>query len=183
MAVIATESHLQTILQRLEADGVDVVGAIDERRYIPLDVDETLSTFMVKDKPDPVRFQKAVGNLFSVAKGEKGEDRRVAACGETAPTAWAEGKAEDAVQIEHFWVAMYRLHDVENVWCYLLQRQPDSETRVAGCIQNPTFRNSGRCASSRINSGSALSSHCPISVSFQRNASADRSASPRFGFH
>jgi len=37
----------------------------------------------------------------------------------------------------------------------LLQRQPDSETLVAGCIQNPTFRNSGRCARARINSWSA----------------------------
>ena len=71
VAVIATENHQQTILQRLEADGVDVVGAIDERRYIPLDVDETLSTFMVNDKPDPVRFQKAVGDLFAAAKGKK----------------------------------------------------------------------------------------------------------------
>ena len=120
VAVIATESHLQTILQRLEADGVDVVGAIDERRYIPLDVDETLSTFMVKDKPDPVRFQKAVSNLFYAAKGEKGEDRRVAACGETAPTAWAEGKAEAAVQIEHLWDEMSRLHDVDTLCGYVL---------------------------------------------------------------
>jgi transposase len=66
---------------------------------------------------------------------------------------------------------------------YAISHRKTSETRVAGCIQNPTFRNSGRCASARINSWRASSSHCPISVSFQGNASANRSASPRVRFH
>ena len=33
----------------------------------PLDVDETLSTFMVNDLPDPVRFFRVVGDLIAAA--------------------------------------------------------------------------------------------------------------------
>ena len=65
--VIATESHREAFLERLHAHGVDVAAAIEQRRYIPLDVAETLATFMVNDVPDPVQFQKAVGDLVAAA--------------------------------------------------------------------------------------------------------------------
>ena len=99
--VIATEPHRTSLIQRLRAHGADVVTAIEQRRYIPLDAAETLATFMVNDVPDPYQFQKAVGDLFAAAaKGANGERRCVAACGEGAPTLWAEGKGDAAVQIE-----------------------------------------------------------------------------------
>src|SRR5271169_6297452 len=60
--VVATESHRKSLLQRLQAHGVDSAAAIEQGRYIPLDVAETLSTFMVNDLPDPVRFFKIAGD-------------------------------------------------------------------------------------------------------------------------
>jgi len=71
--VVATGSHRQAFLQRLQAHGVDVAAAIEQRRYIPLDVAETLSTFMVNDVPDPIRFRKSAGDLFAAAQGATGE--------------------------------------------------------------------------------------------------------------
>ena len=54
--MVATESHRKSLLQRLQEHGVDTIAAIEQGRYLSLDVAETLSTFMVNDLPDPVRF-------------------------------------------------------------------------------------------------------------------------------
>ena len=62
--VIATESHRKSLLQRLREHGVDIVAAVEQGRYVSVDVAETLSTFMVNDLPDPARFLKAAGNLI-----------------------------------------------------------------------------------------------------------------------
>jgi DNA-binding NarL/FixJ family response regulator len=99
--VVATESHQNNLLQRLQAQGLNVGAAIERGNYIPLDVTETLSTFMVNDLPDPVRFLKVAGDLVAAAaKGAKGEHPRVAACGECAPTLWALGAEHSVVGCE-----------------------------------------------------------------------------------
>ena len=130
--VIATEPHRQAFLQELQAHGVDVAAAIEQQRYIPLDVAEMLSTFMVNDVPDPVRFQKNVGDLFTAAaKGAKGEHRCVSACGEGAPILWAEGKGNAAIQIEHLWDEMATEYDVNTLCGYVLSDfQRDQEGSI-----------------------------------------------------
>jgi len=102
--VVATKSHRNDLFQRLQAQGLNIDVAIEQGIYIPLDVADTLSTFMVNDLPDPVRFLKVAGDqVAAAAKAAKGEHPRVAACGECAPTLWAQGKADAAVQLEHLW--------------------------------------------------------------------------------
>ncbi len=104
VVVAAIESHRNTLLQRLRADGLDVADAIDQGRYVALDVADTLSTFMVNDLPDPVRFSEAVSALLTSAKkAAMGKRPHVAACGECAPFLWREGKAEAAVRLEGLW--------------------------------------------------------------------------------
>ena len=61
---VATESHAKSLLQRLQSEGVDIAAAVGQGRFIPLDVTETLSGFMVNDLPDPERFSKIAGELF-----------------------------------------------------------------------------------------------------------------------
>ena len=60
LIVVATESHRNSLLLRLQAYGLDIAAAIEQGRYISLDAADTLSTFMVNDTPDPVRFLKVV---------------------------------------------------------------------------------------------------------------------------
>jgi hypothetical protein len=140
--VIATESHRQAFLQRLQAHGVDVAAAIEQRRYIPLDAAEMLSTFMVNDVPDPVRFQKSTGDLFAAAaKGAKGKPRCVAVCGEGTPTLWAEGKGDAAIQLEHLWDEMARECDVDTLCGYVLsgfQREQESHIYERICAEHST---------------------------------------------
>ena len=65
--VVVTESHRKSLLQRLQEHGVDIVTAVEQGRYVSLDVADTLSTFMVNDLPDPARFLKVAGNLVAAA--------------------------------------------------------------------------------------------------------------------
>ena len=128
--VIATESHRDSLLLRLQAHGLDIGAAIEQGRYISLDAAETLSTFMVNDQPDPVRFLKAVENtIMAAAKAAKGERPRVIACGECAPLLWAQGNAEAAIRVEHLWGEIAEIYDLDTLCGYPLSRlqaEPDS---------------------------------------------------------
>jgi hypothetical protein len=130
--VVATESHRTSLLQKLQAHGVDGRAAIEQGRYIPLDVADALSTVMVNDLPDPVRFSKVAGELIeAAAKAGKTEHPRVAACGECAPTLWAQGKAEAAVQLEHLWDEIAEKYDVDVLCGYVLKGfQHERESHV-----------------------------------------------------
>jgi DNA-binding NarL/FixJ family response regulator len=97
--VVATDSHRESLLHRLREHGVDIFTALEQGRYASLDVAATLSTFMVNDLPDPVRFFKVVGDLIApAARSTLGG--RVAICGECGSILWAQGKAGAAIQVE-----------------------------------------------------------------------------------
>lgn len=121
--VIGTESHRESLVERLEADGLDIRGATREGRYIALDAVDTISKFMVNDMPDPVRFVKVLGDLISAAsKQAKAMHWPVAVWGECAPTLWAEGKSHAAIRVEELTNEIARTYDVEILCGYLLER-------------------------------------------------------------
>ncbi len=138
--VIATESHRKSLLQRLQEHGVDVAAALEQGRYISLDVAETLSTFMVNDLPDPAQYRKVAGDLvMEAAKAARGELPRVAACGECAPVLWAQGKADAAVQVEHLWDEIARTHEMDILCGYGLnsfQREQESHIYERICAEH-----------------------------------------------
>jgi DNA-binding NarL/FixJ family response regulator len=130
--VVATELHRQSIVQRLQARGVDTASAIEQGRYLPLDVAAALSTFMVNDLPDPALFFKVGSDLIvRAAKVATGEHPRVAACGECAPTLWAQGNADAAIQLEHLWDEIAKRYDVDILCGYLLKSfQCEQESHI-----------------------------------------------------
>ena len=138
--VVVTESHQNSLLQRLQEQEVKLATAIEQGRYLSLDVADVLSTFMVNDRPDPVRFQKVAGNLVAAAaKAAKGQPPRIAACGECAPTLWAQGKAEAAVQVEQLWDGIAKTCDVDILCGYVLksgQREQESQIYDRICAEH-----------------------------------------------
>jgi hypothetical protein len=83
---------------------LDVDAAIRDGNYIPLDVAETLATFMVNDVPDPVQFGEITSALLTAAKNAaRGKQPHVAACGECAPLLWRRGMPDAAVRLEGLW--------------------------------------------------------------------------------
>ena len=119
--VVATEVHRGSLLQRLQANGLDMGTTIEQGRYISLDAAETLSTLMTNDRPDPVRFEKVVGDLvMAAAKAAIGTRPHVAACGECAPLLWSQGNVDAAIRVEHLWDEIARRYDVDILCGYPL---------------------------------------------------------------
>ena len=120
-AVVATESHRDSLFQRLKAEGLDVDAEIKHGRYISLDVAKTLSTFMVNDMPDWERFFEVVGGLVSgAAKAGKGEHSRVAMWGECGPLLWAEGKVDAAIRLEQLLNWLATIYEFDLLCAYAL---------------------------------------------------------------
>jgi CheY-like chemotaxis protein len=120
-AVVATESHRDSLFERLKAEGLDVDAEIKHGRYISLDVAKTLSTFMVNDMPDWERFFEVVGGLVSgAAKAGKGEHSRVAMWGECGPWLWAEGKVDAAIRLEQLLNQLATIYEFDLTCAYAL---------------------------------------------------------------
>ena len=112
--VAATESHRNSLLPRLQAQGVDIDAAIEQGRYIALDPTDALSTFMTDDTLDPVRFVETFGNLIVTAtKATTSEHPRVVIFGECVHLLWAQGNAGAAIQMEKLGNLLTRTYDVD----------------------------------------------------------------------
>jgi DNA-binding response OmpR family regulator len=112
--VVATESHRESLLPRLQAQGLDIGTAIEQGRYVPLDAAETLSTFMRNGMPDPVLFLKLLGSLIAtVADTAHAEPARVAIFGECVHLLWAQGNAEAAIQMEKLGNQLAKRYNVD----------------------------------------------------------------------
>ena len=119
--VVATESHCDSLLARLQAHGSDINAAIEQGRYISFDAADTLSTFMFNGMPDPVQFVELFGSLIATAaEAAKGEQARVAVFGECVHLLWAQGNAEAAIQIEKLADQLAKTYDVDILCGYSL---------------------------------------------------------------
>jgi len=115
--VVLTQSHWKSLLQRLQAHGVDIAAAIEQGRCLFLDVADTLSTFMVNDLPDTVRFSRVVGDLIAAAaRSTAGEQSRVTICGECASILWTQGNADAAIQVEQLCNQLTKRYEM-NILC------------------------------------------------------------------
>jgi KaiC/GvpD/RAD55 family RecA-like ATPase len=124
--VVATESHRDSVLPRLQARGSDISAAIEQGRYSSFDAAYTLSTFMINGAPDPVQFVKLFGSLIATAAAAAtGELARVAVFGECVDLLWAQGNAEAAIQIEKLGNGLAKTYDVDILCGYSL-----------GCVQS-----------------------------------------------
>jgi len=119
--VVATESHRDSLLPRLQAYGLDIGTAIEQGRYIALDAADTLSTFMLNGMPDLVRFLKLFGDLVVTAsKAAKADQAPVAIFGEMCHLLWAQGNAEAAIQVEKLGNQLIQTYDLDILCGYSL---------------------------------------------------------------
>lgn len=140
--LIATQVHREKLLGRLHAYGVDMSSAIEQGRYIALDNEETVSTFMANDLPDPAQFSKVTHDLIArTAKIVRGEHTRIAACGECAPLLLERGNTEGAVRLEQLWDGIARSYGVQVLCGYpqsSCQFRTASHTFERICAQHST---------------------------------------------
>jgi len=138
--VLATESHRKSLLQRLRACGVDTAVAIEQGLYRALDAEKMLASLVVNDSLDLVRCQKATQELLAAAAtAVNGDHSRIAACGEAAPLLWAQGKADAAIQFEHFWDGISRKSKIDILCGYVLKnfvREPEADIYEKICAEH-----------------------------------------------
>jgi len=104
--VIATKPHRMELERRLLAHGLDTAKATLQGRYVVLDATETLPKFMVNGSVDETRFNDIIGGVLSRVQSvlyNNNKERRIAAFGELVALLWAEGKPQQAIQVEQLW--------------------------------------------------------------------------------
>jgi DNA-binding NarL/FixJ family response regulator len=107
-----TESHRDSLLQRLSERRVDVETAIQRRTCILSDAAEIL---------DPAGILETINGLSKAAFRQGTQHPRVAVTGERAGRLWVEGEPDVAMQIEQFCNELARSrHDVDILCPYPL---------------------------------------------------------------
>jgi diguanylate cyclase (GGDEF)-like protein len=98
--VVATEAHRLRFEKALRAAGIDTDAATRAGRYLAIDAAEMLSRLMVGGKPDPDRFQVAVGEIMDRASHS---GRRVRVYGEMVTLLWDQRDVASALALEDLW--------------------------------------------------------------------------------
>ena len=112
--VVATESHRNSLLPRLQAYGADIGEAIEQGRYIVVDAVDAISAFMANNTVDTARFMDDFSNLIQRAsKSAKGEHPRVAIFGEGVHLLWEQSKADAAIQVEQLCNRLTKIYAVD----------------------------------------------------------------------
>jgi CheY-like chemotaxis protein len=126
--VVITEARRAGIDERLRAQGIDIDLAINEGRYIPMDVAEMFSAVMIDGWPDEGRVWTAAMSLMMQAASVSPDDHpRLAVCGEGAAFLVEQGKVDAAIQLEHLWDEVARVCYVDIFCPYLMTALPAPE--------------------------------------------------------
>jgi hypothetical protein len=111
--VLATPAHRDAIAARLESSGLDPATYAAAYRYISLDAELTLNSFMDDAGPDPARFHQNMGLLLrqAAARGQP-----VYAYGEMVGLLASGGRMRAAICLEELWNELSRYHTF-NLFC------------------------------------------------------------------
>ena len=102
--VIATKTHRDGLIQRLQSRGFSTALAMEEGRYIALDAEATLAMLMRDGMPDADLFSAIIGGVLDQATAAtRGKPPRIAAFGEMVALLWADGNKEGAIRLERLW--------------------------------------------------------------------------------
>jgi len=137
--VFATKRHRDDLFRELKVQGVDVDAVTERGAFVSLDASETLSTFMVNDRPDAARFFEGFGKLIAlVSKAARAEHPRVAIFGEGVALLWAEGNPEAAIQLEKLGNDLAKIYKVDILCAYpfTLHIQKDRHAFKAVCAEH-----------------------------------------------
>jgi hypothetical protein len=117
-AIVAiTKPRRARLDERMRARGIDLDLAIDEGRYLPLDVADMLSQIMIDGWPDETRFWSTAMSLAGrAASGSPDDHPHLVACGEGAAFLVEQGRLDAAVRLESLWDEFARACVVE-IFC------------------------------------------------------------------
>ena len=126
LILVVTNARRDQIDQSLRARGFPIDRLIGEDRYIPIEVSDFLSAFMVDGRLDETQFLSAAMAVLAKAANGAGKHSRVVACGDGACTLWNRGSIDASTRVEQLWGEISRSHNVDVLCGYLM---PDGEER------------------------------------------------------
>lgn len=97
--VVASSSHRQALVNHLKAAGIHINKHLNIQ-YFPLDMDESLSRFMVNGMPDESLFMNFVSSAVRKARTR---NRKVRVFGEMVASLWSGGNREGTIRLEELW--------------------------------------------------------------------------------
>jgi hypothetical protein len=101
--IIATDSHVQSLTERLALAGVDLAAAVARDQFVAIEAQAALATFMQDGSPDETRFLAFVRALLKRARTHC---QKVRAFGEMVALLWASGNRAATVRLEHLWARL-----------------------------------------------------------------------------
>jgi MEDS: MEthanogen/methylotroph, DcmR Sensory domain len=136
--VVATETHLEQIRQRLASSSLDLNAARDSGRYVTVDAARALSKFMVDGQPDKAKFDDTVGGIVRNA-ARNSSNGFVFAFGEMVGLLCAANNPDAAVRLEQLWNALAEQHRFSLYCAYSLSslgREPDANALIQICAEH-----------------------------------------------
>ena len=116
--VVATPDHRRFFERYLADAGVDVAAASARGAYLALDASETISGFMVADRPDPAGFWQAISPMLQQA-AKAGRPVRV--FGEMVSLLWDASLIDAAIEVEAMWNELGAQYQFSLLCAYLAQ--------------------------------------------------------------
>ena len=98
--IIATSRHLDALNDRLFSQGFDLNQLITSNKYMPIDANNLLSSFLVNDWIDEKVFNGFITGLISHASLRK---TKIRAFGEMVAILWERGLYPATLQLEKLW--------------------------------------------------------------------------------
>jgi hypothetical protein len=138
--LLATESHRQGVVERLQTAGIDVRRASLQGRYLEFDARETLAKFMRSGWPDAERFRSVAFDILERAQAAaKPNSPGVYAFGEMVALLCGEGKVEAAIRLEQLWNEVGRIRGFQLLCAYPVSQfagQGDGERFLRLCAEH-----------------------------------------------
>jgi hypothetical protein len=122
--VIATPEHQEALAAEADALGADIGRAEAAGVFVAVDAADTLARLMVRDWPDPGRFDAVVGELVrrTAALG-----RPIRAYGEMVGVLWERGLVPAAIELETLWNKLRGRHAFALYCGYRVGEHEDAE--------------------------------------------------------
>jgi DNA-binding NarL/FixJ family response regulator len=118
--VVVTASHHQALASRLKSHGIDLTVLREQGRYIALDVEAMISTFIQKRLRDSVEFRDANYDLIDKTARALPKEIPVAVCGEGVSLLCEKGNFEATLRLEHLWNEIVKERNIDLLCGYFL---------------------------------------------------------------
>jgi PAS domain-containing protein len=167
--IVSPEPRRHAIERLLRARGLSPDRLAMEGRYVHEEAGRVLSDVLSAGRPDPERFERALGALYERATNRR-RGARVRAFGEMVSLLYAEGRREAAIDLERLWNAFASRRSLGLLCAYPLaafSRESDGGAFARICAEHDSLLPSGEYA--RLASKRAREEHV---VGLQRRVAA-----------